>query len=96
MNKFTLKINGMKCSMCEEHVSTLIKDKVDRAIKVSANHNKNTVIILSDREISETEFKIALSGSGYKVNGYEKELNLNDTFFYNLAKKHYKFTGNKN
>lgn len=95
MNKFTLKINGMKCSMCEEHLSTMIKDKVDRAIKVKANHNKNIVIILSDREISETEFKIALSGSGYKVENYKKEINLKDSFFYNLAKKHYKFLGNK-
>lgn len=95
MNKFTLKINGMKCSMCEEHVSTLIKDKVDRAIKVKANHSKNNIVILSDREISETEFKIAFTGSGYKVEDYKKELNIKDSFFYNLAKKHYKFI-NKN
>lgn len=95
MNKFTLKINGMKCSMCEEHVSTLIKDKIDRAIKVKASHSKNNVVILSDRDISETEFKTAFIGSGYKVEDYKKEMNIKDSFFYNLAKKHYKFLGIK-
>lgn len=95
MNKFTLKINGMKCSMCEEHVSTLIKDKIDRAIKVKASHSKNNVVILSDRDISETEFKTAFIASGYKVEDYKKEMNIKDSFFYNLAKKHYKFLGIK-
>ena len=94
MNKFILKIDGMKCSMCEEHVSTIIKDNIDRAIIVKASHVKNNVIISSDRDISEEEFKQVFLSSGYKVLDYQNEMNLKDSFIFNFKKKHYKFYKN--
>ena len=91
MNRYTLKIDGMKCPMCEEHVSTLIKDHVNRAIKVKASHNKNTCTVLSDVTLDEEEFQNALQNSGYRIKEINRELNLKDTFFFTFSKKHYKF-----
>ena len=91
MNRYVLRIDGMKCPMCEEHVSSLIKGHVDRAIRVKADHTKNTCTVLSDIELSEEAFENAFRGSGYRMEGIEKEIGVKDSFLFSFSKKHYKF-----
>lgn len=92
MNRYTIKIDGMKCPMCEEHVSTLFKKNVDRAIQVKASHSKNICVILSDIQLDEDVLYRAVNGSGYRIQGITKEENLKDTLSFRFAKKHYRFT----
>ena len=91
MYRYTLEIDGMKCPMCEEHVSTLIKGHVDRAITVKADHRKNTCIVLSDIDLPDEAFFDAFRGSGYRIDGIGKETGLKDSFLFSFEKKHYKF-----
>lgn len=91
MNRYLLKIDGMKCPMCEEHVSTLVKDHVDRAIQVKASHTKNTCTVLSDVKLDDEVFQEAFRNSGYRIEGIEKKLDLKDTFLFSFSKKHYRF-----
>ena len=45
MNKYILKIEGMRCSMCESHVNDAIRKKID-AKKIKSSHTKNETIII--------------------------------------------------
>lgn len=91
MTRTTVSIDGMKCSMCEAHVSELIKRHIDGAIVVKASHSKNNVVILSERSIKSDELKSALSGFGYRMQDFKEEMGLKDTLSFLFHKKHYRF-----
>ena len=70
MNKYILGIDGMGCGMCEMHV----EDKLRKAIKlkkVDASHVKNNVIVITELELSEEDFKKILDPTGYRITSYE-------------------------
>ena len=59
MNKITLKIDGMACGMCENHMN----DAVRRAFpvkKVSSSHTKGETVIISQEDISEEALRGAI------------------------------------
>lgn len=91
MTRTTVSIDGMKCSMCEAHVSELIKRHIDGAIIVKANHTKNNVVILSDRSIGSDELENALLGSGYRIQDFKEETGLKDSLSFSFHRKHYRF-----
>lgn len=66
MNKYTLKIDGMMCSMCETHVNEIVR-KGFKIHKVKSSHSKNEVIFTSDDELSTDEIKKVFEPTGYKV-----------------------------
>lgn len=71
MNKYILGIDGMACGMCEMHV----EDKLRKAIKlkkVNASHIKNNVVVITELELSEEDFKKILNPTGYRITSYEK------------------------
>lgn len=71
MNKYILGIDGMACGMCEMHV----EDKLRKAIKlkkVNASHIKNNVVVITELELSEEDFKKILDPTGYRITSYEK------------------------
>lgn len=71
MNKYILGIDGMACGMCEMHV----EDKLRKAIKlkkVNASHIKNNVIVITELELSEEDFKKILDPTGYRITSYNK------------------------
>ena len=71
MYKYILGIDGMACGMCEMHV----EDKLRKAIKlkkVNASHIKNNVIVITELELSEEDFKKILDPTGYKVTSFEE------------------------
>lgn len=73
MNKYILGIDGMACGMCEMHV----EDKLRKAIKlkkVNASHIKNNVIVITELELSEEDFKKILDPTGYRVTSYNKSI----------------------
>lgn len=73
MNKYILGIDGMACGMCEIHV----EDKLRKAIKlkkVNASHIKNNVVVITELELSEEDFKKILNPTGYRITSFEKSV----------------------
>lgn len=78
MNQVTLKITGMKCSMCEAHICDTIRKAVPDAKKVKASAGKKSAQFLTQSEVREQDLKDAVSETGYvceevSVEPYEKK-----------------------
>ena len=65
MNKTTLKIEGMMCSMCEAHINDVIRKAVPGAKKVSSSHTKGEASFLSEDAVDEKRLKNAVAATGY-------------------------------
>lgn len=66
MLKITVKVDGMRCGMCESHVN----DAVRRAFpvkKVTSSHGKGETVILTETELSEERLRAAINATGYEV-----------------------------
>ncbi len=72
MKLITLKIDGMKCGMCESHVNDCIR-KNFIVKKVNSSHVKNETKIISENSISLEELKEAIDKTGYKILDYKIE-----------------------
>lgn len=72
MVKMTLKVEGMACGMCENHVN----DSVRRAFpvkKVTSSHSKGQTEIIAENAIDEGELKRVIEATGYKVESIHSE-----------------------
>ena len=65
MIRTTLKIGGMSCSMCEAHISDVIRRTVPGAKKVSASHTKGEASFLTEEAADEARLKEAIAATGY-------------------------------
>lgn len=77
MFKTVLKIDGMKCGMCETHINDLVR-KSCKAKKVTSSHTRGETTIISDEELNVEELSSAIAATGYRVTGsavspYEKK-----------------------
>jgi copper chaperone CopZ len=77
MNKITVKIGGMMCGMCENHVNDAIR-KAFSVKKVTSSHTKGETVILTDEPITEAQLRAAIEPTGYQalsvtVEPYEKK-----------------------
>ena len=70
--KYTLKINGMMCGMCEVHINDVVRKNFD-VKKVSSSHLKKQTIILTTQEIEEELIKDKINQTGYTVEDIKKE-----------------------
>ena len=73
MNKYIVKIDGMKCGMCEMHVEEAIR-KYIKAKKIKASHFKNELMIISLDNIKEEDIKKILDPLGYIVLSFNHEM----------------------
>lgn len=80
MNRYTLKIDGMMCSMCETHVNEIVR-KGFKIHKVRSNHSKNEVIFTSDEILSKEKIKQVFEPTGYKVLSISIEENVKMKIF---------------
>ena len=72
MNKYILKIEGMKCSMCESHINDSIRRRLP-VKKVKSSHKNNETIDIMDGEISNELFHDIIDPTGYKLDDIKKE-----------------------
>ena len=87
MYRYTLKINGMMCGMCETHVNDVIKKNFEIK-KVNSSHIKNQTTILCEKEIDEEILKSKIGETGYIVENIKKEeVQEKKGFFARLFKK---------
>lgn len=66
MIKYTVRIDGMQCGMCEAHVNDAVR-KAFPVKKVSSSHGKKQTVILTEHSIDEQALKAAIDSTGYCV-----------------------------
>lgn len=76
MKEVTLKIDGMKCGMCEAHINNAIR-RLDGIKKVSSSHKTGLVKVIILNESIE-DIKYSIEKEGYKIldikiNDYKKK-----------------------
>ena len=72
MTKTTLKIDGMRCGMCEAHMNDAIRKAFD-VKKVSSSHSKKETEIISEAPLDEEKIKSAVAATGYTLLGVSSE-----------------------
>jgi len=71
METITLKIDGMMCGMCENHVNDAIRNAFD-VKKVTSSHTKKTTVIETESTISDDDIKAVIDKTGYTLQGIER------------------------
>ncbi len=66
MTKYTLKIDGMQCGMCESHINDVVRKNFPIK-KVQSSHSKNQTVILTENELEEQQLKEVITATGYTV-----------------------------
>ena len=72
MTETILKVDGMACGMCENHINDTVRNKFS-VQKVTSSHTKGETVILSEEDISEEALRAIIEPTGYKVLGYASE-----------------------
>ena len=70
MYKYVLKINGMRCGMCEAHIEDTVRKKI-KVKRVNASHIKNELTVITDMVLDEKDFHILLDETGYIIDSFE-------------------------
>ena len=72
MKKYTVKIDGMMCGMCEAHINDAIRAAFPDAKKVKASHSKGIASFISEG-IDENKLREVIDGTGYTFVSIESE-----------------------
>ena len=67
-----LKVEGMKCGMCESHINDVVR-KTARVNKVTSSHPKGETVIVSAQPLDIEALKAAIAATGYTVTGAEEK-----------------------
>lgn len=67
MGRTELSVNGMACDGCEQNVENALQS-VEGVNRVTADHESDTVQIVSADEIDEAAVRQAVEEAGYDVN----------------------------
>ena len=70
MYKYVLKINGMRCGMCEAHIEDTVRKKI-KVKRVNASHIKNELTVITDMVLDEKDFHILLDETGYIIDSFK-------------------------
>lgn len=67
MHQITLKIDGMRCPMCEAHVCDAIRRALPQAKKVKASHRKGEASFLLEEEMDLSPIIAQIETTGYRI-----------------------------
>ncbi len=70
--KYTLKIDGMMCGMCESHINDAIRNNF-KVKSVKSSHSKGTTVITADEPLDESKIREVIEDTGYDFLGVETE-----------------------
>lgn len=73
MLKYTLKIEGMRCGMCEAHINDVVRREIKKASKVSSSAAKAQTTFVVDEPINEEALKKAIAATGYTLEAVSHE-----------------------
>ena len=66
MERKTLSVTGMSCDGCEQNVENALQS-LDSVNRVEADHQDDTVDIIVDDSVSDTDLTTAIEEVGYDV-----------------------------
>ncbi len=66
MFKITVKIEGMRCGMCEAHINDIIR-KSFKIKKVNSSYHQKLTQIITNEGIDEHQLRKVISELGYQV-----------------------------
>lgn len=66
MIEIKIEVQGMKCGMCESHVSDAVR-RLDGIKKVSSSRSKNQTVVVAEDNINQEEIVNAIKSQGYTV-----------------------------
>lgn len=72
MEKMTLKIEGMACSMCESHINDCIRQNFS-VKKVTSSHSKGESVVICENALDEEKLKSVISATGYELKSVKSE-----------------------
>mgnify|MGYP003291140279 FL=1 len=72
MYEIILKVDGMKCGMCEAHVNDAVRDNFN-VKKVKSSHSKGQTVILTEEDMDEKKLSNIISATGYIVTEVQKK-----------------------
>ncbi len=72
LEKITLKIDGMVCSMCESHINEAVRRAVP-VKKVTSSHRKGETVVLMEDPVDEKALREAIDRTGYRVMSLKRE-----------------------
>lgn len=84
--ELTLKIDGMKCGMCESHINDLVR-RVKGVKKVNSSHSRGEAVVILSKDTSIEDIKNAITKDGYRVLNEETKPYVKKGFFASLFKK---------
>ena len=64
MIKTTIKVSGMACSMCEEHINDAVRGNFP-VERVSSSHSRGETVIISKAPLDENALRAAIDATGY-------------------------------
>ena len=72
MKKITVKVEGMRCGMCESHVNDLVRRNFN-VKKVASSHIKGETVILAPQTIDPDTLIAAIAADGYMASDVKEE-----------------------
>jgi len=66
MERKTLAVTGMSCDGCEQNVENALQS-LDGVSRVEADHRDDTVDIVVDDDVADSDLTAAIEGAGYDV-----------------------------
>ena len=72
MKKSTVKVEGMRCGMCESHVNDIVRRNFN-VKKVTSSHVKGETVILSEQPIDAEQLVRVISADGYGASDVREE-----------------------
>lgn len=86
MIKYTLKIDGMMCGMCESHINDAIRRAFPSVKKVSSSHSKGETIVVMPDALDENKLRSAIEETGYRLLDVKNEPYKKEGFFARFKK----------
>lgn len=85
MIKYTLKIYGMMCGMCEAHINEAVRAAF-KVKKVSSSHTKSEMVIITESQLDKKKLAEAIGATGYTLVSVKNEPYEKKGFFSFLKK----------
>lgn len=67
MKKVTLKIDGMRCGMCETHINNIVRTNLVKVKKVKSNHHNGEATFVVGDDVNYQSVIDGITKDGYRV-----------------------------
>lgn len=85
MKQYIIKVEGMRCGMCESHVNDVVR-KVNGVLKVKSSHSKMQTEVICEDNVSFESIKENITKEGYTVQGFQENKVEKGLFGYKVVK----------